>query len=332
MNAKVSIIVPVHNAGKYLEPCLNSLVNQTLQEIEIILVLDKPTDGSDAIAEAFAQKDNRIKLIKNEKNLHIGFSRNEGINQAKGQYIGFCDHDDCCENIMYETLYNNAIKNDAEVVVSDFWLKTSSETVHYGFPKNLSPEEFRERTLQALILGLRSQPNTDSFHNVNNVWNQLFKRDFIIKNNILFDDNKISTYEDSVFNIKVYTLTKKVHYVPINLYYHLTTSQNSFNSYGYYSLEKILNHFEIIINFLKSHNLLDSSVSPLSQNILSRLYTSFRNEIKFKGVSSIIPFLKKSRQHHITQEILITISNNKDLLHHFSFTKKIFFFLITYGK
>ena len=89
MTPKVSIIVPIYNAGKFLEKCLDTLVNQTLKDIEIILVLDCPTDGSDRIAREYAEKDPRIRLIINEQNLNIGLSRNEGLKIAQGEYIGF---------------------------------------------------------------------------------------------------------------------------------------------------------------------------------------------------------------------------------------------------
>ena len=82
MTPKVSIIVPIYNAGKFLEKCLDTLVNQTLKDIEIILVLDCPTDGSDRIAREYAEKDPRIRLIINEQNLNIGLSRNEGLKIA----------------------------------------------------------------------------------------------------------------------------------------------------------------------------------------------------------------------------------------------------------
>ena len=78
MIPKVSIIVPIYNAGGFLSRCLDSLINQTLREIEIILVLDVPTDGSDKVAEMYAEQESRIKLVYNKSNLHIGFSRNEG--------------------------------------------------------------------------------------------------------------------------------------------------------------------------------------------------------------------------------------------------------------
>ena len=78
MIPKVSIVVPVYNAGEYIKPCLDTLTKQTLHDIEIICVLDCPTDGTDKVVDAYAQQDDRIKVLKNEHNMNIGESRNRG--------------------------------------------------------------------------------------------------------------------------------------------------------------------------------------------------------------------------------------------------------------
>ena len=101
---KVSVIVPIYNAGENLVRCLDTIVNQTLKDIEIILVLDCPTDGSDVIAKNFAQQDSRIIILENTTNLHIGESRNRGIEIAKGEYLHFSDHDDYRELDMLEKI------------------------------------------------------------------------------------------------------------------------------------------------------------------------------------------------------------------------------------
>ena len=112
---KVSIIMPVYNAGPHFRPCIESLVNQTIKEIEIIIVLDCPTDGTDKIAKEYAARDKRIILISNDQNIHIGLSRNRGLEFANGEYIAFSDHDDVRELNMYEELYNEAKKDDLDV-------------------------------------------------------------------------------------------------------------------------------------------------------------------------------------------------------------------------
>ena len=113
---KVSIIVPVYNVEKYLKRCLESLVNQTLKDIEIICVNDGSTDGSLAILNEYVRNDDRIVVI-NQENSGQSVARNRGIDVAKGEYIGFVDSDDwVCEDY-FERLHNSAIQNNAEIAV-----------------------------------------------------------------------------------------------------------------------------------------------------------------------------------------------------------------------
>lgn len=112
---KVSIIVPIYNVAEYLPKCLDSLINQTLKEIEIICIDDKSTDTSVEILKDYEKKDNRIKVIYNEQNQGTGTSRNKGLEIAKGEYIGFIDSDDWVSLDYFESLYLNAKKEKAEV-------------------------------------------------------------------------------------------------------------------------------------------------------------------------------------------------------------------------
>ena len=116
---KVSVIVPVYNVEKYIEKCLNSLVNQTLKDIEIIIVNDGSKDNSDKIIKIYQEKyDNIIYLTK--KNGGLSDARNYGIPYAKGEYIAFLDSDDYVENDIYEKMYNKAKENNSDYVECDF--------------------------------------------------------------------------------------------------------------------------------------------------------------------------------------------------------------------
>lgn len=117
MNIKVSIIIPVYNIEKHLKQCLDSVINQSLQEIEIICVNDGSTDNSPQILEEYAQKDDRI-IIINKSNEGLAAARNTGMSYAKGEYIGFVDSDDWVELDMYEKLYENAQIYNSEIVMS----------------------------------------------------------------------------------------------------------------------------------------------------------------------------------------------------------------------
>ena len=117
MGAKVSVIVPVYNAAKTLAPCLGNLVHQTLPGLELILVNDASTDGSDTILAACEQQfPENIILINLEENLGPGGARNVGLSYASGEYIGFVDSDDLADPTMFETLYAHAKEGNYDMV------------------------------------------------------------------------------------------------------------------------------------------------------------------------------------------------------------------------
>lgn len=119
MVPKVSIIVPIFNVEKYLDTCIKSLINQTLEEIEIILVDDESPDSCPKICDMYASKDSRIKVI-HKKNGGLGLACNSGLEIAGGDYVAFCDSDDWVDLDTYEVMYNAAINNHADIVLSSF--------------------------------------------------------------------------------------------------------------------------------------------------------------------------------------------------------------------
>ena len=116
---KISIIVPIFNVENYIERCLNSLINQTLKEIEIICINDGSTDNSLNILQKYQKKDCRITII-NHENRGIGYVRNEGVKNAKGEFLGFVDPDDWVDLNYFEKLYAAAKRHDADIAVSGF--------------------------------------------------------------------------------------------------------------------------------------------------------------------------------------------------------------------
>ena len=111
---KVSVIVPCWGVEKYLDRCVESLVNQTLKDIEIILVDDESPDRVPVMCDDWAKKDSRIRVI-HKKNGGLGFARNSGLDIATGEYVTFCDSDDYIEQEAYETMYNEAKKEDLDI-------------------------------------------------------------------------------------------------------------------------------------------------------------------------------------------------------------------------
>lgn len=115
---KISIIVPVYNTGIYLKKCINSLLNQTLRDIEIVLIDDGSTDESRDICDEYAKKDDRISVI-HKRNEDVSIARNIGIKKSKGKYIGFIDSDDWIESNMYQNMYKYIKDYDVDIVFCD---------------------------------------------------------------------------------------------------------------------------------------------------------------------------------------------------------------------
>ncbi|MBQ3035075.1 MAG: glycosyltransferase, partial [Alphaproteobacteria bacterium] len=180
---KVSVIIPVYNVEEYLRECLDSVVNQTLKEIEIICVDDGSTDSSLEILKEYASKDNRITVMKQE-NLHAGIARNAGLAVAKGEYLSFLDSDDFFELNMLEEMYKNCKKNKIDVCICDvqFYDNATKKTI------------FPEWTLRKHFIPQKNVFNCfdiaeNIFHITNNwPWNKMFSKHFIKQLNLCFQN------------------------------------------------------------------------------------------------------------------------------------------------
>ena len=181
MLPKVSVIIPVYNVEPYLHQCLDSVINQTLKEIEIICVDDGSTDASLDILKEYAAKDDRIKVIT-QKNLYAGVARNTGLKIAKGRYLSFLDSDDFFELDMLEKMYNKAVFDNSDIVICawDSYDNTTNRKVKEFKIKEkyekLSP--FKPFRIRNKLLDI-CKPNP---------WTKLFNREFFIKNNLQFED------------------------------------------------------------------------------------------------------------------------------------------------
>ena len=162
----ISVIVPIYNVEKYLKQCLDSIINQTYKNLEIILIDDGSTDNCGKICDDYALKDNRIKVI-HKQNGGLSSARNIGLDTAKGEYIGFIDSDDYIEKDMYENMHNTALKTNTKLVICN-WFK--GNTNKWDKNKNF-PDKNILTTNEAL----------EFFYNDMYVWNKLYKKDIVKK-------------------------------------------------------------------------------------------------------------------------------------------------------
>lgn len=216
--AKLSIIVPVYNVEKYLPKCLESLTNQTLKDIEIICVNDGSMDNSLAILKEFASKDSRIRIIDNQHQ-GVAKTRNTGLEQSTGEYIGFVDSDDYIDIDFFEKLYNSATKSNSDIAIASI-LK------HKNFFNIYNAKYTKEET--AITIQDKIKLCEDKKHFFFYAWNKIYHSGFIKENNIKFSEGQI--YEDVMFAIKALYYSNKI----ISVYgtkYHYIEHENSLTKY-----------------------------------------------------------------------------------------------------
>lgn len=213
---KVSIIIPIYKAEKFIERCARSLLNQNFNSIEYIFINDDSPDDSFKIVRELIEKSNRkedVKLLENEHNLGVAKTRKKGMLEATGEYVIQIDADDWIESNMISTLYNKAKQDNADIAVCDYYISfiTGKETYR--------KEEYK--------------PNID--FNIKNImlgkvhpafWNTLIKRNLYVEKNI-FPEGKINMGEDYEMMLKLFLSTEKVTYIPKALLHYTQYNENS---------------------------------------------------------------------------------------------------------
>lgn len=215
---KVSIIMPIYNVEQYLEQCLDSCINQTLEDIEIICVNDGSPDNSMQILENYSKKDLRIKII-NQENQGISETRNNGFKFASGDYILFLDSDDWLKENACEVAYNQAIKNNNDFVYFSHLVYSEST----GKYKEINITKFAEKLKDEKQINLKKVKNVNYIYNAY-VWNKLYKRQWLINSNITFINGKGE--EDLPYTISVYLNSSSMSYIiePLYIYRERTNS------------------------------------------------------------------------------------------------------------
>ncbi len=182
-NTAVSVIVPVYNAERYLIKCLDSIVNQTLKNIEIIIINDGSTDSSSEICKQYANKDTRIRYFYKE-NEGLAAARQDGIEKANGIYIGFIDSDDWIEADMFERMYNEASLHSADIVFCNCFVDEFEKNSIYLEPGIYDRNGIENDILPRTLAGLSSKGSNSVIRWSNCL--RIYRRSLILENNISF--------------------------------------------------------------------------------------------------------------------------------------------------
>lgn len=238
---KVSILVPIYNVEKYLKECLDSLINQTLQDIEIICINDGSTDSSPKILKEYQEKDNRIKII-NKENSGYGASMNQGLELATGEYIGIVESDDFVKNTMFEELYKIASKNDLDLIKSDFYYYTTYNN------RARQAGKIKRRTLGKVF---SVKDDCRILKMMPTIWSSIYKRKFLNKNEIRFLETPGASYQDTSFAFKTFVAAQRMMFTnKAYLYYRCDNENSSVKSKG--KVFAICDEWEEITRFINN--------------------------------------------------------------------------------
>ena len=233
---KISVIIPIYNVEKYLSQCLDSVINQTFKDIEIICINDGSTDNSLQILQQYAHKDKRIKII-DQQNQGLSIARNNGISQACCEYISFIDSDDYIHPKFLETLYEAIIQNNCDIAGCNFQKIQTKETPLFITTKI--------KVYNSALDVLLNKKNFIHF----NVWNKLYKKEVI--QDIRFAENLY--YEDWIFNTQVFAQSNKFAWIPSKLYgYRISNNSIMRSDFNQKKLHDYVKGIEIVAEYFQT--------------------------------------------------------------------------------
>lgn len=254
---KVSIVVPCWGVEKYLDKCVESLVNQTLQDIEIILVDDESPDKVPQMCDEWAKRDARIKVI-HKKNEGLGMACNSGIEVANGEYIAFCDSDDWVDVNMYEQMYNEATLNCADAVFTNFNYvdidgnQIINRSANFSYKKCDSDDSIKD-LMKNLI---SSAPHIRSEHIVQGSAKLvLYSKRIIEETNIRFVSERDVPSEDIIFNLNFVSHCKKIILLPKRFYNYRTNPLSITHSISKDVFQKTKIKYNYLCKLVNSLNL-----------------------------------------------------------------------------
>lgn len=319
---KISIIVPAYNSEKTISRCIESLINQSLKELEIILVDDNSTDSTYTIMKKYQQQyPSRIVLLsvnKPKDTYGPGEARNEGLKEAKGTYIGFVDSDDWGDSSLFRTAYENAMKEDADIAI--FGVKDE-------LSNNLCSEiryQYEQNTINHIYaLNMLCRLNNNDRYISPMVCQKIYRKDFLKRNHIFFEPN--SYYEDDQFSFYCFLHDCKIVLVP-EVYYHYYQNTGSItHTFSKEHIDTLIMAFINMRNYLQNNLLYDTYsdyyFSYMDKCLASTLNILFSSEPAIQIQKKYLIYLFKQLSEHFSIEESITYLDTKRIQRFFHITE-----------
>lgn len=322
----ISVVLPIYNVEKYLRRCLDSVVNQTYKNLEILLINDGSTDNCLKICEEYAKSDNRVKVI-NKKNAGLGMARNTGIDYAKGEYICFFDSDDYIELNTIEKLYKIIVSEQPEIVCYGFNKVNGEGKITEKNIPQIGKNVFENSDVISKFLPnlISENPQNGKASNLNmSAWAAIYSMKLIKENDWKFVSEREIISEDVYSLLSLYKNVKKVAILEEALYYYCENDTSLTNIYRKDRYEKIEYCYKRCVELCRKigypeeielriiYPYIGNTIAALKQIVCSS--NSFEEKIKE---------LKKIMDNDTIQHVLKISKNNK-----VNMSKKILFFCI----
>lgn len=301
MEVKVSVIIPVYNAEKYINECIESLLAQTMKNCEFIFINDGSKDGSEHIIRKYKEKDERIILVTQE-NQGVSITRNKGLEIARGEFIGFLDADDYVDKSMYETMYCAAREWGTDVIISNFESTLNGYKMVNKYPfvsgKILNSNYIKNEVLPYFLKS----------DNLNSIWNKLYKRKIIIENKISFRPD-LSWGEDACFNISYFCFAKDMVYKDyVGYHYREVPGSATRNSNEMDYFHKVLEIYKMDFHEIRNQINDEDKIQKLKSiklinNILSLVHI-YSNPLNIESYFNRASYVKKMINHKAVREAL----------------------------
>lgn len=275
---KISVIMPSLNVSKYIKQCLQSVLNQTLEDIEIICVDGGSTDGTLDVIQQYVKKDKRVKLIHSDIKSY-GYQMNLGIKEACGDYIGIVETDDYIQSDMYERLYDVVVGNPEEKI--DF-VKASFNLIAECKGKVFCLPFTRDfdKSMLNRVLDLAEERN---MYDLNHIWSGIYRRDFLIGNSLWFNETMGASYQDTSFSLLVNLVAERCVYIGYEGYNYRTDNEGS-SVKSDTKIDCVIHEYEYVVNKLKQLGLYDDVRKRLV--LINKLYTYKWNYIRLSEQSA----------------------------------------------
>lgn len=307
----ISVIVPVYNTSKYLRRCLDSIINQTYKDLEIIIVDDGSTDVSPSICDEYDKKYNNVQVIHKD-NAGLGYARNSGMKVMNGKYVMFVDSDDFLQENMIEQLYADLLKENADTCIGGF---TRFYESSYKIIENpLSKRSFKNAYVKDVLVKMLGKKYDGSDYIEMSVWKVLFSTEIIRKNKIEFPSEREYISEDIIFDLQYYTKAQVVTVSSNCGYCYCDNADSLTMSYrsNRFNLQKKM-YYELC-NLTKKFDIYDMAGERIANNLISNVRHCIKLEVKYakqNGKIFAMNNIKKICNDNILQDVWKEWDNTK---------------------